>query len=51
MYILYRNDQVIGYCETQAEAVAALEEESRKEDGVELRFELEDEKENRHEDG
>ncbi len=36
MYAVMKNDQPWGYYDTQAEAIAAIEEERGKEDGVEL---------------
>ena len=38
MFIVLKNDVVWGYYDTQAEAIAAIEEERRKEDGVVLRM-------------
>ena len=43
MYVLKRDKQIIGYFDTFPEAVAALEEERQKEDGVELSIEQEKE--------
>lgn len=42
MYVLKRNEiEIIGYYDTFPEAVAALEEEREKEDGIELSIERE----------
>ena len=36
MFVVMKNDTIWGYYDTQAEAIAAIEEERGKEDGVEL---------------
>ena len=36
MFVVMKNGAVWGYYDTQAEAIAAIEEERGKEDGVEL---------------
>lgn len=36
MFVVLKNDTIWGYYDTQAEAIAAIEEERGKEDGVEL---------------
>lgn len=41
MWLLKRDGETIGYYDTNAEAIVALIEESRKEDGVRLNVERE----------
>lgn len=36
MFVMKRNGQIVGYFDTQGEAVQAMEEERKKEDGTEL---------------